>query len=332
MAEPPSFTVKAAAFFGLTGLQIAIGVFSRLVLFQKGASASIARAVAVATLGEFFKLVASCAIVTRKEKSNVLNFYRENINSSVLRAAAGLAFVYAINNVLVLSMYSIADPSVVVLVRTTAGFFTGGILYIFKMKELNAVHGIATFIQVSGLIVNQYDECNTTTSSPVQVYLLSLLSALMSAGAAVFNQSYVKKQNSNIHVLNSSLYFFGVAMGGVVFLLLPMVDSVGLANFELRAQDVFLSLVQAAVGIATAFVYYYLDALTKTFANGLSTVAMVVISIAFFGLEARLISSIGALLVIVSAFLYFIVAENALKESGDKPPPKTSAADSNNRV
>lgn len=228
-----------AAFFGLTFIQIAIGVVYKFSLNAQGSySYSTASAIALAefikaSMSLTFHLSSSSSLREAWDSAKACLNYRMVLqlfgyvllsypyplltnNNIVMAHINRLAGLYCTNNQLTFLSYKAADPASFQLFKSWAAFFTAIILWSFGARIITQLQWTAILLQVCGLMIVQYDACKESLLLPLYVYGLFLLATSITAITSVWNERVVKSGYS-FNVINIILYVWGFMLNTIIY-------------------------------------------------------------------------------------------------------------------
>lgn len=322
---PTPIRSKVLAMLSLTSIQVLIGVSYKLSTRKGGYEYSPASAIAIA---EFFKLVLSLLAFSKlalqgqdlaQHKSLISRLqalphtFVGQIDKELVRALAGLALLYCINNQLTFVLMLWANPGNLNLFKTGATLITALFLVMFLQRQVTTMQWIGVVIQTMGLISVQWDECTQTSILDVNTYLLLLLSVSITALCSVYNEKLVKGHTASLPVQNAILYAFGFAFNMMMYVLSPT-DDHGERGFLYGYNEmaIIVVLCNSFIGLAITAVYKYADAIIKNVAASITTDILMIINVLFFQTRFRASIAIGCINVFIGSYLY--IASEARKE------------------
>eukprot|EP00928_Gymnodinium_smaydae_P068284 TRINITY_DN51375_c0_g1_i1.p1 TRINITY_DN51375_c0_g1~~TRINITY_DN51375_c0_g1_i1.p1 ORF type:complete len:395 (-),score=74.05 TRINITY_DN51375_c0_g1_i1:110-1294(-) len=229
-----------------------------------------------------------------------------------------LALLYTVNNQLSMFIYLQADPGTVYLFKAGATILVALSQRCLLGRRFSDIQWVALCIQVCGIVVVQYDPCAQSTVHSPHVYVLLVMSTLITAVCTVDNEYLVKHYDIPLNAQNLVLYAGGFAMNVTAFFVVPNpnADKRGIGFFE--GYDswgaVGVIVTNALIGLAINAVYKYADAVTKVLATDTSTATLMAVSIVFFGFPGTLVTWVGIVVVLSAVHLNIRSDRYVLKE------------------
>lgn len=230
----------------------------------------------------------------------------------------GLAGIYCVNNGLMFWLFARADPGSITLIKSGGTIVSAVLMYLWRDFRLSGVRWAVILVQMLGLIVAQYDMCLGKSQLAGGVYVVLFVSLFNSSVANVWNEHVVKRfEKSSLATKNVHLYMFGAGLNVMMFAYRRVSEPGSPGFFDGYGVGAMLVVsCNAFMGIAINIVYKYADALVKNIATTSTTVVLLIISGWFFEGRADVMVFVGAGVVLLGTFLYFVLGleEEKLKE------------------
>ncbi|KAG5744533.1 hypothetical protein H9Q72_013221 [Fusarium xylarioides] len=248
-------------------------------------------------------------------------YIRGEVRDDVRFGFYNLALIYIlINNSLFLS-YKMADPGTIQLTKSGVTLITALVMIATLNQQVSKTQWMAIAMQLSGLIVTQYQP-GKGALYPLDTYALLLFQVFLSASSGVYNQVLLKADDSSLHANNMILYASGTIINFVCHITIKCVSSNEPGFFEgygsIHAFLVIMS--NVFIGLAITAVYKYADALVKCFATAFSTGILLYL--------APLISDTSlSFLVVPGTFIIFVATWLYMENPAPKPTTTKSDSD-----
>jgi solute carrier family 35 (UDP-sugar transporter), member A1/2/3 len=301
-------SVRVLALVSLAAVQVFAGLVLKLA--QSGGSYSFSPQSSLA-MSETVKLAMSGFYLSR-ESGGILAagtvLYRETSMRLVLHMT-GLAGLYAVNNALAFWLFARADPGAIMLTKATSSVVSAVMLYFARGFVVSRVRWVLLVIQMLGLFTAQYDMRTGTSTYSTAVYGVMMLTVVHSNAANVWNERVIQEVGSaSMATKNIYLYGIGAALNVAAFAFARASQSLSLRFFEgygLAATAVVTS--NALIGLCMNVVYRYADALVKTIATSVASIAMLALSAVCFGGRADALVFVGGAILASASYVYFEV-------------------------
>ena len=239
--------------------------------------------------------------------ARVLARFRQDVNPRLLFYLGGLAALYCFNNQLAFQVFRLADAATVTLVKSASTAVSAGLLWLLLSRSISKQQLIAIALQSLGLFVAQYDACKKATLLPLYVYLLLLLSLLITSVSGVINESLLKGERAHMHVQNICLYIYGIVLNLAIFF--ATATQPFFHGYSPPAWGVIAC--QSLLGVVVTFVLKYADMTVRCLASSCAVSALYAINILFMHFEFNPVYFAGAATVFLSTYMYFIVTPAA---------------------
>ncbi|KAA8520922.1 hypothetical protein F0562_011595 [Nyssa sinensis] len=164
-------------------------------------------------LAEVFKLVLSSLLLWKEcQKSSSTSMTKE-WKSVCLFPVPSL--IYLIHNNFQFATLIYVDTSTYQIMGNLKIVTTGILFRLFLRRKLSNLQWMSICLLAVGTTTSQVKgcgelSCDSLFSSPIQGYMLGILSACLSASAGVYTEFLMKKNNDSLYWLNVQLYTFGV--------------------------------------------------------------------------------------------------------------------------
>lgn len=320
MAASPA-RVKLLAGAGMVAISTTMGVLYKVS--QAATGGFHYSTTSAITLAEFAKLLMSWsfhAIDIRRSNpdkgwSEVWVSIRDQLSLGAIGHIWLLSFLYASNNQLSFYAYTMADPGTIFLFKSASTLIVAAIQCSFAGKGFSGEQWRAMGLQACGMLIVQYDPCQSRPLYSLTAYACMAISTAITAVSAARNEYLVKNYKIGLNVQNMVLYAGGVWMNLFAFVFLPNPNSkqADLGFFEGYDNPLAISVVlaNAVIGLVITAVYKYADAIVKCIAADVTSVLLCIISVMFFGLQSSLIRWCGVSVVCFAVHMYTVASSPA---------------------
>lgn len=293
-------------------LQVLVGVLYKVSQSQSKYAYST---LSVMTLAEAGKFVISASLhFVQAPKSSHMEHTVWSCNLCTLTHVSKislLALLYFINNQLAFSLFLWADPASINLLKAGSSLITAVIWCIFMGQLITLNQWAAIALQVLGLIVVQIDACKGMLLMSPLTYAAIGVSAVITALSSVWNEQQLKSIDMTLHEQNMVLYLGGVILNVFGFLYMKLHDPVYPSFFQgYTLVTACIIAVNACFGVVVTAVYKHADAVLKTLASAITTVALLLLSFAFFGLQFNINRVCGCAVVVIAVAQYATCTKN----------------------
>jgi hypothetical protein len=318
----PTFNQKLLALVSLTLVSTAIGFFMKISGVKGKYHYSPMSAV---FFTETFKLVVSTAIIGRLIHAQTTEenggdcakeaerFAEENYTWKVGVHNAGLAFAYAIVNLVTFGVFAHAPASTFFLLKAASPVVTAIMLAVLVKRPISGQQWASILMQCVGLAATQIDPCSLKLTLTPIAYMYLIINIAVSCGAGVWNEHIVKTFNVSVNAQNSMMYSWGAAINLVLFFVLPAAyiggsSDVGfLEGYNWSVIGVIVA--SGSVGLVITAVYKYADVVVKTFGLAGSTVTLFILEAVGVLPSAntgppRMAAVFGAVIVFYASYVY----------------------------
>ncbi|KAK4476354.1 hypothetical protein RD792_015503 [Penstemon davidsonii] len=187
---------------------------------------------------------------------------------------------------------------------------------LFLKRKLSTLQWMAIVLLAIGTTTSQVKgcgqaSCNSVFSSPIQGYMLGILSACLSALAGVYTEFLMKKNNDSLYWQNIQLYTFGA-----IFNLAKLVLDDFRSGFERGAwwQRLFngysittwmVVLNLGSTGLLVSWLMKYADNIVKVYSTSMAMLLTMLLSVFLFNFKPTLQLFLGIFVCIMSLHMYF---------------------------
>ena len=333
-----NFGAKLLSFFALVGVQTLVALMFKLSQHDAHYTYSPSSA---QTTAEVIKFLISAVLFTRVVHADtradvelaqdsraalaglVWARVRQDVTPRLALHLCGLAALYCFNNQLAFRVFRLADAATVTLVKSASTAVSAALLWLLLSRPVSHQQLIAIALQSLGLFVAQYDACKQATLLPLYVYLLLLLSLLITSVSGVANEKLLKGERAHMHVQNMCLYVSGIVLNLALFF--AMETQPFFHGYSLPAWGVIAC--QALLGVVVTFVLKYADMTIRCLASSCAVSTLYAINIFALGFEFNPVYFAGAATVFLSTYLYFSVTPPPNASQTDVAPKETNSTD-----
>ena len=304
-----SASKKWTALAALVSLQVAVGVVYKSS--QKSSASYSYSTFSALAIAEGIKFAISAVLFARtdRQSSERLPLARNERATPVLIGSCikilSLALMYCVNNQLTFSIFLVADPASINIFKAGSTAITAAISCMLLGRYITWHQWASIALQVSGLVVTQYDACKDRMTLPPATYTLLLISVSITALSGVWNENQLKTLPLSLHQQNMVLYAGGFVLNSAGhFMKASLSDGVPGFFAGYDATSIAVVAVNSCFGIVVTAVYKYADSIMKCLASAVTTVLLIGISWLMFGLRLHATILAGCVTVIVAVALY----------------------------
>ncbi|CAL8470883.1 g10425 [Coccomyxa elongata] len=268
----------------------------------------------VPLLAEILKLLISSFLLQRQRRSNpeaarITRHWRTAILFLVP------SIIYWLHNNVQFVTLKFVDPATYQIMGNLKIVTTGLLLWACLKRQLSLLQWLALALLMIGATVSQVKSgCDESSllAAPIAGYLFGVLSAFLSAIAAVYTEWVMKRNSDSLYWQNMQLYSFGVAFNALGLSLGDL--RTGFENgvwvftlFEGYDWVTFLVVANLAFsGLLVSWVMKFADSILKVYATSMAMLVTAVVSVIFFELAPSLQLVLGILTASISLVLYYI--------------------------
>uniref|UniRef100_A0A5B7BCY4 Putative CMP-sialic acid transporter 1-like isoform X1 n=1 Tax=Davidia involucrata TaxID=16924 RepID=A0A5B7BCY4_DAVIN len=288
-------------------------------------------------LAEVFKLVVSSLLLWKEcQKSSPTRMTKE-WKSVCLFPIPSL--IYLIHNNVQFATLIYVDTSTYQIMGNLKIVTTGILFRLFLRRKLSNLQWMAIFLLAVGTTTSQVKgcgepSCDSLFSSPIQGYMLGILSACLSALAGVYTEFLMKKNNDSLYWQNVQLYTFGVIFNMARLLLDDFRGGFEKGpwwqrlfnGYTITTLLVVLNL--GSTGLLVSWLMKYADNIVKVYSTSMAMLLTMVLSIYLFNFKPTLQLFLGVIICMMSLHMYFAPPNRLL----DLPSTEKAAPESLNEV
>ncbi|KAI3703179.1 hypothetical protein L1987_73072 [Smallanthus sonchifolius] len=266
-------------------------------------------------LAEIFKLLVSSIFLWREcKKSSPPPRMTTEWNSVRLYPIPSI--IYLIHNNVQFATLTYVDTSTYQIMGNLKIVTTGILFRLFLKRKLSNLQWMAILLLAVGTTTSQVKgcgeaSCDSLFSSPIQGYILGVLSACLSALAGVYTEFLMKKNNDTLYWQNVQLYTFGAIFNmGRLFLddfrggfeNGPWWDRL-FNGYTITTWLVVLNL--GSTGLLVSWLMKYADNIVKVYSTSMAMLLTMVLSVFLFTFKPTLQLLLGIIICMMSLHMYF---------------------------
>lgn len=268
-------------------------------------------------LAEVFKLIVSAFLLWREIKTSTPP--RMTTDWKTVRLYPIPSIIYLIHNNVQFATLTYVDTSTYQILGNLKIVTTGILFRLFLKRRLSNLQWMAIVLLAVGTTTSQVKgcggaSCDSVFSSPIQGYMLGILSACLSALAGVYTEFLMKKNNDSLYWQNVQLYTFG-SIFNMAHLLFD--DFNGgfekgpwwqrlFNGYSIITWMVVLNL--GSTGLLVSWLMKYADNIVKVYSTSMAMLLTMVLSIFLFSFKPTLQLFLGIIVCIMSLHMYFAPA------------------------
>lgn len=265
-------------------------------------------------LAEVFKLIVSSFFLWREFQRPTPP--RMTTDWKSVRLYPIPSIIYLIHNNVQFATLTFVDPSTYQIMGNLKIVTTGILFRMFLKRKLSNLQWMAIVLLAVGTTTSQAKgcgeaSCDSLFSSPIQGYMLGILSACLSALAGVYTEFLMKKNNDSLYWQNVQLYAFG-AIFNMARLLLD--DFRGgfhrgpwwqrlFNGYSITTWMVVLNL--GSTGLLVSWLMKYADNIVKVYSTSMAMLLTMVLSTFLFTFRPTLQLFLGIIICMMSLHMYF---------------------------
>ncbi|XP_019190985.1 PREDICTED: CMP-sialic acid transporter 1 [Ipomoea nil] len=265
-------------------------------------------------LAEVFKLLVSSIFLSREMKNSPPPKMTTEWKS--IRLYPIPSIIYLIHNNIQFATLTYVDTSSYQIMGNLKIVTTGILFRLFLKRKLSNLQWMAIVLLAVGTTTSQVKgcgeaSCNSMFTSPIQGYMLGVLSACLSALAGVYTEFLMKKNNDSLYWQNVQLYTFG-SIFNMGRLLLDDFKS----GFERGAwwQRIFngysittwlVVLNLGTTGLLVSWLMKYADNIVKVYSTSMAMLLTMLLSVFLFDFKPTVQLFLGILICMMSLHMYF---------------------------
>jgi len=245
------------------------------------------------------------------------------------------SFIYLVLNNVQFVFLKFVDPTAYQILGNLKIVTTGLFLWFFLKREMTRLKWIALVLLLVGATTSQLNTCGRRVlNAPAAGYLFGLLSASLSASAAVYTEWIMKKNKDCLHWQNAQLYFFGILFNALSLTAGDINKGFengfwlfsGLRGFNAATFLVVVNL--ASTGLIVSWIMKFADSIVKVYATSLAMFLTMMVSLWLFDFQPTLQLLLGILAASSSLQLYYMRPQDMLSKDvlhtlpGYRPVPE----------
>ncbi|KAL3815110.1 hypothetical protein ACJIZ3_016378 [Penstemon smallii] len=265
-------------------------------------------------LAEVFKLIVSSMLLWRECQRSPSPKMTTDWRSVRLYPIPSI--IYLVHNNVQFATLTYVDTSTYQIMGNLKIVTTGILFRLFLKRKLSTLQWMAIVLLAIGTTTSQVKgcgqaSCDSVFSSPIQGYVLGILSACLSALAGVYTEFLMKKNNDSLYWQNIQLYTFGA-----IFNLAKLVLDDFRSGFEKGAwwQRLFngysittwmVVLNLGSTGLLVSWLMKYADNIVKVYSTSMAMLLTMLLSVFLFNFKPTLQLFLGIFVCIMSLHMYF---------------------------
>lgn len=306
------FLYKLVSLIVITIFTVAVNILVKYSGSQKGSQYKY-NPTSVVLVAELLKFFISFIGAYR---SNLIDseFFNKYIDQDFWKYGVP-AFIYVVQNNLVFYCLMYMNVTAYTILSQLKILTTGVFFCFILKKKLTNLQWVSLLLLCVGCATTQLSsgEGETFSVSSTGLILLGIIVSL-SALAGVINEFLLKNvgkgANSNLHIQNMKLYFFGIVIN--ILASLYTVTNITQLFIGYNFLAFSISFMLAITGLAVSAAMKYANVIVKTFAASLAMVLTSVVSILLFNFTPTLTLWDG--IIIIACALYSYNYESTLKQ------------------
>ncbi|CAA2951686.1 CMP-sialic acid transporter 1 [Olea europaea subsp. europaea] len=265
-------------------------------------------------LAEVFKLIVSAILLWRECKRSPPPKMTTEWKSVRLYPIPSI--IYLIHNNVQFATLTYVDTSTYQIMGNLKIVTTALLFRLFLKRKLSNLQWMAIVLLAVGTTTSQVkgcgeSSCDSLFSSPIQGYMLGMLSACLSALAGVYTEFLMKKNNDSLYWQNVQLYTFGA-----IFNLAKLVFDDFRSGFDkgLWWQRLFYGysittwmvvLNLGSTGLLVSWLMKYADNIVKVYSTSMAMLLTMVLSVFLFDFKPTVQLFLGIIVCMMSLHMYF---------------------------
>ncbi|KAK1268192.1 CMP-sialic acid transporter 1 [Acorus gramineus] len=268
-------------------------------------------------LAEVFKLLVSSFLLWRECRGS--SPPRMTTEWKSVRLYPIPSIIYLIHNNVQFATLTYVDTSTYQIMGNLKIVTTAILFRLFLRRKLSNLQWMAIFLLSVGTTTSQVKGCGEAScdshfSSPIQGYLLGILSACLSALAGVYTEFLMKRNNDSLYWQNIQLYTFGAIFNMGRLLLDDFRVGFERGPWWQRLFDgysfttwmVVLNL--GSTGLLVSWLMKYADNIVKVYSTSMAMLLTMVLSVYLFNFKPTVQLFLGIIICMMSLQMYFAPA------------------------
>ncbi|THG20012.1 hypothetical protein TEA_008546 [Camellia sinensis var. sinensis] len=256
-------------------------------------------------LAEVFKLIVSSFFLWREFQRPTPP--RMTTDWKSVRLYPIPSIIYVIHNNVQFATLTFVDPSTYQIMGNLKIVTTGILFRMFLKRKLSNLQWMAIVLLAVGTTTSQAKgcgeaSCDSLFSSPIQGYMLGILSACLSALAGVYTEFLMKKNNDSLFgaIFNMARLLLDDFRGG--FHRGPWWQRL-FNGYSITTWMVVLNL--GSTGLLVSWLMKYADNIVKVYSTSMAMLLTMVLSTLLFTFRPTLQLFLGIIICMMSLHLYF---------------------------
>jgi drug/metabolite transporter (DMT)-like permease len=220
-----------------------------------------------------------------------------------------LAIGYCVNNQLTFFMFLSLGPGQAAMGKAFAPMLTAMIMWVLFDEQISRVQWVIIVLLACGLLQVFTSGSTGKSGASVNSSALISLACFITSFTSVSNAKLIQKGGTPMHFQNMLLYSNGFVLSIVAYWF-GFSASSNASFFEGMSSPavIVMILTQSFLGIVITFVFKFGGALVKVLAGGAQAAILFILDGILFGVPIDSSHAVGAVVVILSSWLYFTVA------------------------
>ncbi|KAL2233817.1 CMP-sialic acid transporter 1 [Sesamum indicum] len=265
-------------------------------------------------LAEVFKLIVSCVLLWRECQRSPPPKMTTEWRS--VRLFPIPSVIYLIHNNVQFATLTYVDTSTYQIMGNLKIVTTGILFRLFLKRKLSNLQWMAIVLLAIGTTTSQVKGCGEASceslfSSPIQGYMLGILSACLSALAGVYTEFLMKKNSDSLYWQNIQLYTFGAIFNMAKLVLDDFRSGFEkgpwwqrlLNGYTITTWMVVLNL--GSTGLLVSWLMKYADNIVKVYSTSMAMLLTMVLSVFLFNFKPTLQLFLGIFVCMMSLHMYF---------------------------
>ncbi|KZV38019.1 CMP-sialic acid transporter 1 [Dorcoceras hygrometricum] len=265
-------------------------------------------------LAEVFKLIVSSVLLWRECQRSPSPKMTTEWTSVRLYPIPSI--IYLIHNNVQFATLTYVDTSTYQIMGNLKIVTTGILFRLFLKRKLSNLQWMAIGLLAIGTTTSQVKgcgeaSCDSLFSSPIQGYMLGLLSACLSALAGVYTEFLMKKNNDSLYWQNIQLYTFGAIFNMARLVLDDFRSGFDkgpwwqrlFSGYDITTWLVVLNL--GSTGLLVSWLMKYADNIVKVYSTSMAMLLTMVLSVFLFNFKPTVQLYLGIMICMMSLHMYF---------------------------
>ncbi|KAK2976659.1 hypothetical protein RJ640_012333 [Escallonia rubra] len=266
-------------------------------------------------LAEAFKLLVSSVFLWRECQSSTPS--RMTTEWKSIRLYPIPSIIYLIHNNVQFATLMYVDTSTYQIMGNLKIVTTGILFRLFLRRKLSNLQWMAIVLLAVGTTTSQVKgcgeaSCDSLFSSPIQGYMLGILSACLSALAGVYTEYLMKKNNDSFYWQNVQLYTFGAIFNMARLVLDDFRGGFEKGPWWQRLFNGYSTMTWMVVlnlgstGLLVSWLMKYADNIVKVYSTSMAMLLTMVLSVFLFSFKPTVQLFLGIIICMMSLHMYFV--------------------------